>query len=131
MRGYALVVAGAACAASVLLTPTSSAGAAGGERRGDPYETYVACTTRAAAPASHSCPKRHKKGAFFTSIDRDVTYKVCVKFPNNKRLCATHQEAPQGTKRVNPITSDQVGRHVVTWFVHGEQVGQFRFRIHR
>jgi hypothetical protein len=82
------------------------------------------------ATPSHRCPKPGKKGAFLKSIDADVTYKVCVKFPSGRKLCAPHQEAPQGELRVNSITSHMVGEHVVTWYVAGARVGTFTFRIH-
>jgi hypothetical protein len=94
------------------------------------YRHYAACGVARDLPASHSCPKRGKKGAFFKSLDADVMYKICVKFPNGHRLCAGQQEATQGELKVNSITSHMVGRHVVTWYVAGKQVGAFAFRIH-
>ncbi len=37
---------------------------------------------------------------------------------------------PEGDLRVNSITSHMVGEHTVTWFVAGDKVGTYRFRIH-
>jgi hypothetical protein len=59
-----------------------------------------------------------------------VMYKVCVRFPDGRRLCAARQDAPRGELEINSITSHMVGRHVVTWYVAGEQVGTFAFRVH-
>src|SRR6476469_11179963 len=84
--------------------------------------------SRNAKPA-HACPKKAKKGAFFKSLNGNVVYTVCVKFPSGKNLCAQAQEAEQGTLYVNKITSTIVGRHVVSWFVKGQKVGSFPFRV--
>jgi hypothetical protein len=94
------------------------------------YKHYAACGLARDLPASHSCPKRGKKGAFFKSLDAHVMYKVCVKFPDGRRLCAGRQDAPRGELKINSIRSHMVGRHVVTWYVAGQQVGTFAFRIH-
>lgn len=94
------------------------------------YRTYTACSARPSAEPANRCPKRGKKGAFFKSVDAHVQYKVCVKFPNGKKLCASHQDAPRGKLRINPITSHAVGKHTVTWFVAGQKVGTRRFTIH-
>jgi hypothetical protein len=93
------------------------------------FKHYVACgISRNAAPA-HVCPKGSKKGAFFKSLNADVTYSVCVKFPSGKNLCAQAQKAEQGTLYVNKITSTIPGKHVVSWFVKGKKVGSFAFRV--
>jgi hypothetical protein len=94
------------------------------------YRHYAACGVSPDSRASHTCPKRGKKGAFFKSLDADATYRVCVKFPNGHRLCASHQHASQAELKINTITSHMVGQHVVTWYVGGNQVGAFTFRIH-
>lgn len=93
------------------------------------YRHYVACGTSRKAAPSHVCPKGSKKGAFFKSLDADVVYTVCVKFPSGKNLCAQAQKAEQGTLYVNKITSTIPGRHRVTWFVGGKKVGSFVFRV--
>jgi hypothetical protein len=93
------------------------------------YKHYVACGISRKAHPSHVCPKGSKKGAFFTSVNADVNYSVCVKFPSGKNLCAHAQEATQGTLYVNKITSTIPGKHRVTWFVAGKKVGSFVFRV--
>jgi curli biogenesis system outer membrane secretion channel CsgG len=94
------------------------------------YRTYTACHTKATAAPAHRCPKKGTKGAFFKSKDAHVTYKVCVKFPSGKKLCASQQDAPQGKLLINSITSHKVGKHTVTWFVAGHKVGTDHFTIH-
>jgi hypothetical protein len=93
------------------------------------YKHYVGCGISRNATPSHVCPKGSKKGAFFKSFQADVVYSVCVKFPSGKNLCAQAQEAERGTLYVNKITSTIPGRHVVTWFVKGDKVGTFVFRV--
>jgi hypothetical protein len=133
MRTLVRLIAGAVLIISGLggLPATAASGHHGGSaERADHYRHYAACSVHVDAKPSHRCPKAGRKGAFFKSIDADVTYKVCVKFPSGRRLCAAHQEARRGEVRVNPITSHLVGAHVVTWFVAGARVGAFTFRIH-
>jgi hypothetical protein len=94
------------------------------------YATYVACSTKKSAPASHSCGKNQPKTAFFTSKSADATYKICVKFPGRaERLCANQQQADKGEKSPNSITSTKAGKHTVTWYVDGDRVGRFVFRV--
>jgi hypothetical protein len=93
------------------------------------FEHYVACGVSKKAKRSHSCPKKAKKGAFFKSRNGTVNYTVCVKFPSGKNLCAQAQEAKEQTLYVNKITSTIVGRHVVSWYVKGQKVGSWAFRV--
>jgi hypothetical protein len=98
------------------------------------YRKYVACGTSGKANPSHDCPVRRAAsgnvGAFFRSNNAEVFYKVCVKFPGaNAPRCANRQKAEKGKLYVNPITSDQVGRHKVTWFVRGQRVGIWFFNL--
>jgi hypothetical protein len=93
------------------------------------YKHYVGCGISRNATPSHVCPKGSKKGAFFKSLQADVNYSVCVKFPSGKNLCAQKQEATQGTLYVNKITSTIPGKHRVTWFVEGKRVGSVAFRV--
>jgi hypothetical protein len=93
------------------------------------FEHYVACGVSKKAKRSHSCPKKAKKGAFFKSLNGTVSYTVCVKFPSGKNLCAQAQEAKEQTLYVNKITSTIVGRHVVSWYVKGQKVGSWAFRV--
>lgn len=93
------------------------------------YKHYVACSPTENAKPSHVCPKNGKKGAFFKSLRADVTYSICVKFPTGKSLCAKAQKAKAHVPYVNKITSHIPGKHRVTWFVGGNRVGSFVFRI--
>ncbi len=93
------------------------------------YKHYVGCGISQNATPSHVCPKGSKKGAFFKSVNADVVYSVCVRFPSGKNLCAQAQEAEQGTLYVNKITSTIPGKHLVSWFVKGKKVGSFVFRV--
>jgi len=93
------------------------------------YKKYVACGISEKAKPAHVCPKKAKKGAFFKSLKGDVSYSVCVRFPSGKNLCAQAQEAEQGTLYVNKITSTIPGKHVVSWFVKGQKVGSWAFRV--
>jgi hypothetical protein len=93
------------------------------------FKHYVACGLSKNAKPAHVCQKGRKKGAFFRSNRADVFYTVCVKFPTKKNLCAPKQEATQGTLYVNKITSNIPGKHRVTWFVEGKQVGSFVFAV--
>lgn len=93
------------------------------------FKHYVGCGVSKNAKPRHACPKKAKKGAFFKSLNGDVTYTVCVKFPSGKNLCAQAQEAEQGTLYVNKITSTIVGKHVVSWYVKGKKVGSWAFRV--
>src|SRR4051812_29275353 len=109
--------------------PASERGASSDPAKAAAYKHYAACTTKLDAKPAHRCPKKGTKGAFFKSINGDATYKICVKFPSGKRLCAGHQGAPEGKLQVNSITSHKVGQHVVTWYVAGKLVGTFKFKI--
>jgi hypothetical protein len=93
------------------------------------YKHFVGCGVSKNARPTHACPKKAKKGAFFKSLNGDVAYTVCVKFPSGKNLCAQSQEAEQGTLYVNKITSTIVGTHVVSWYVKGQKVGSWAFRV--
>ena len=93
------------------------------------YKHYIGCGVSRNAKPAHVCPKKAKKGAFFKSLNGDVVYTVCVKFPSGKNLCAQAQAAEQGTLYVNKITSTIPGKHVVSWFVKGQKVGSWAFRV--
>ncbi len=93
------------------------------------YEHYVGCGLSAKARPSHSCPKKSKMGAFFTSLNADVVYSVCVKFPSGKNLCAKSQEAEQGVPAVNEFISKELGKLRVAWFVKGKPVGSFVIQV--
>jgi hypothetical protein len=93
------------------------------------FKHYVGCGVSKNAKPAHACPKGSKKGAFFKSLNGNVVYSVCVKFPSGKNLCAQAQEAEEGTLYVNKITSTIPGRHVVSWFVKGKKVGSTAFVV--
>ena len=98
------------------------------------YRKYVACGTSGRAEPSHLCSVKRASdgnvGAFFRSYRADVNYLVCVRFPNGGvPRCARRQTAKKGTLYVNPITSNQIGLHAVTWFVKGRRVGRVLFRL--
>lgn len=112
----------AAVAAVACLAPASSAGAVA-------YKHYVACGISENARPSHRCPKRGKKGAFFKSLNKDVSYSICVRFPTGRSICAKAQNAEAHVLYVNKITSNIPGRHRVTWFVGGKRVGSYYFTI--
>lgn len=117
--------------AAIVLAVALLASAAPASAKAAAYRHYVACGLSQNAKPSHLCQKPRKKGAFFRSNRADVFYTVCVKFPTRKNLCAPKQEAKQGTLYVNRITSNIPGRHRVTWFVQGQRVGSYVFRVPR
>ncbi len=117
-------VAAVLLAAALLVSAIPASGAT------PAYKHYVACGVSQKAKPAHVCPKKSKKGAFFKSLQADVSYTVCVRFPTKKTICTEErQEAEQGTLYVNKITSNIPGKHRVTWFVSGKRVGVFIFRV--
>ena len=119
LKSLAATVLGVALLASAA---PATAGAAA-------YKHYVGCGVSEHATPASSCPKMSKKGAFFESLNGDVFYTVCVKFPTGKNLCAQKQEAIKGTLYVNKITSNIPGKHRVTWFVNNKRVGTYYFTV--
>jgi hypothetical protein len=117
--------------AAVLVVTGLLAGAVTASASAAAYKHYIGCGISRNAKPAHVCPRKSKKGAFFKSLQGNVTYSVCVKFPSGKNLCAKAQEANQGTLYVNKITSTIPGRHVVSWFVKGKKVGSTAFRVAR
>jgi ABC-type sugar transport system substrate-binding protein len=124
MKAGKTLIAAAVVLALLASAVPASAGAAA-------YRHYVACGLSQNAKPAHLCQKARKKGAFFRSNRADVFYTVCVKFPTKKNLCAPKQEAKQGVLYVNKITSNIPGKHRVSWFVAGKQVGAFVFTVPR
>ena len=92
--------------------------------------TYVGCTDLGQAAPSHECEIGDFPGAFFKA-DEEIEYDVCVEFPSELFLCAEEQLAFAGTLYVNPITTDQVGRHYVDWYLSGteELLGSWTFDL--
>ncbi len=122
MKGLKALAAAVVATGLLASAAPATAGAAA-------YKHYVACGISRNAKPDHVCPKGSKKGAFFKSLNGDVVYSVCVKFPSGKNLCAQKQEATKGTLYVNKVTSTIPGRHQVSWFVAGKKVGTFVFRV--
>ncbi|HEY5052335.1 MAG TPA: hypothetical protein VII45_02885 [Solirubrobacterales bacterium] len=115
---------------AVLLGVALLATAAPASAKAAAFRHYVACGSSQNAKPSHSCPAGSKKGAFFKSTKADlVYYTVCVKFPNGKHPCVSHQKAKKGTLYVNNITSNVLGKHEVSWFVGKKRVGFFVFNV--
>jgi hypothetical protein len=108
--------------AVLLLAPASSLAA-------NRYVFYAACGYTSSAQASHLCSKSSQKAAFFKSQDASVTYKVCVKYPNGQKLCASAQSAPKGKLKHNTITSSLKGAHRITWFVNDTKVGSWTLNV--
>ena len=115
--------------AAVLVATGLLASAAPATAGAAAYKHYVGCGISRNAKPANVCPAGSKKGAFFKSLNADVTYSVCVRFPEGKNLCAHKQPATQGTLYVNKITSTKVGEHRVTWWVEGKKIGSVVFRV--
>lgn len=113
------------------LLVTSLGPGAGAARVPDPprYKAYVVCGAQVSGTPAESCGVKQKKTAVLLSKDKNATYKICVKFPDKKRLCATHQQAKKGVKDGTAIFSSLPGRHKVTWFVGGTKVGTYTFVV--
>jgi hypothetical protein len=93
------------------------------------FETLVGCDDLAEIPVpAHVCQVGDSPGAYFES-DVDTEYEVCVEFPDAAFFCAEEEEAEAGVLYVNPITSGLEGNHLVSWYVEGEEVGSWAFRL--
>lgn len=122
MKGLKTLTATVSAAAVLAsLAPASASAAA--------YSHYVACGVSQNAKPSHVCQKGRKKGAFFESNNGTVFYKVCVRFPEGKHICAPREEATEGVLYVNKITTNIPGKHRVSWYVEGKKVGSYVFRV--
>jgi hypothetical protein len=89
---------------------------------------YVGCSTAASAETSHACTLGEQPGAFFES-SAELEYEVCVTFPSANTLCPPPQMAAAGVLYVNPITTSQLGEHVVRWYVGGAEVASWAFVV--
>lgn len=88
------------------------------------FTAYIACGVGRSAKAASSCGRKQKIGAFFKST-KTVTYKVCVKFPNGRTICAKRQQAEGGVLYVNKITGSMPGRYKVTWSAEGRTIVRY------
>jgi hypothetical protein len=124
MKGLKTLTATVSAAALLTLGLVPASAPAAGA-----YNHYVACGVSQNAKPSHVCQKGRKKGAFFESNNGTVFYKVCVRFPEGKHICAPREEATEGILYVNKITTNIVGKHRVSWYVEGKKVGSYVFRV--
>lgn len=85
------------------------------------YRAYIACSRSRQATPAHRCARDSKVAAFFES-SAQVTYRICVRFPGSRRLCAGGQQAEPGVLQVNSITTQNLGRHDVIWEVGGRRI---------
>lgn len=93
------------------------------------YRHYVACGPSPEARPFHVCPPG-KTGFFFESSAETVDYTVCVTPPDRrKRECGRGFEAEKGELYTDFLDLRTTGRHLATWYVKGEKVGSFAFRI--
>jgi hypothetical protein len=120
MRRVAVVLLGLC-----LVLPMSTAAAQKPPR----YRGFLVCSAKKTAEPAATCGKNKKKTAVFLSKDRDVTYKVCVKFPDGTRLCAADQHAEKGVRSGNAVTVTQPGTVKATWYVAGEKVATARMQV--
>lgn len=102
------------------------------------YTTFVACGYDRDRPQTirrtHFCPRGEVIGAFFRRNVGEpgslIHYTVCVGFSQGGTTCKSGQPARKRGSRlyVNRIINPGTGRHKVTWFVKGRQVGRWFFR---
>jgi hypothetical protein len=85
------------------------------------YRAYIACSRSRQATPAHRCARGSKVAAFFES-SAQVTYRICVRFPDSRRLCAGGQQAEPRVVQVNSITTQSLGRHDVIWEVGGRRI---------
>ena len=100
---------------------------AGGGAR---VSVWTGCGLSAHTPRSSRCGIGGPMGAFIKS-SKEVSYKVCVRFPEGESLCTNHpQYAEAGTTYVNKITGHTPGRYVVTWIVEGRRLKRTLRRVY-
>jgi hypothetical protein len=124
LRALCLVGAAVVAAAFVSLL----AGSAAAAPTTATLHLYVGCSAAASAEPAHGCTLGGQPGAFFES-SAEVEYEVCVTFPSTNTLCPEEQVAKAGVLYVNPITTSQLGEHVVHWFVGGSEVASWAFVV--
>ncbi|HWM63883.1 MAG TPA: excalibur calcium-binding domain-containing protein [Solirubrobacterales bacterium] len=92
------------------------------------YTAYIACGLSQYARRASTCPHRSKVGAFLRS-SQDIEYTVCVVFPTARRLYAPHHAAIAGTLYVNKVTTAITGRHKVIWYLPGDRIVRYFWRL--
>jgi hypothetical protein len=119
MQRLSIVVA--TCAA--IIGPAVLAG--GGSADPAPkYVAYAACGLSKQASPAHKCTLGSRVGAFLKSTTA-VQFKLCVAFPNGKRLCAEAQKAAAGKLKVNKVTSSVPGRHKLVWYLPDRKIVRY------
>lgn len=104
-------------APTVPTTPVAPPPTTGGAQ----VSVWTGCGLSSHTPKSSRCGIGGPMGAFIQS-STEVTYKICVRFPEGESLCTDRpQYAEAGTTYVNKITGHTPGRYVVTWIVEGHR----------
>jgi hypothetical protein len=99
--------------------PSPPAGPSGGG--GVRVSVWTGCGLSAHTPKSSRCGIGGPMGAFIRA-SREVSYKICVRFPEGENLCTNRpQSAEASTTYVNTITGHTPGKYVVTWIVEGQR----------
>lgn len=92
------------------------------------YTAYIACGLSQYARRASTCSYRSKVGAFLRS-SQDIEYTVCVVFPTARRVCAPNQLATAGVLYVNKVSGTISGRHKVIWYLPGERIVRYFWRL--
>lgn len=124
MRTVRVLTVVLALAATTMLALAGEASAAS-------FKTYVGCSATEGAEPSHVCYQGEHPGAFFESESGDVSYVVCVSFPDGNEHCAREEEeAIKGVLYVNKIsTAGVTGVYNVSWSVGSQVVGSWSFSL--
>ena len=135
-----MTIAAALLLAAAMLATAGPAGA----RPRPAFRIYVVCPNLPPQPTpeqirrkigkarpKHRCTAASTKAAMFRSNLRDVTYKICIKFPPGvaPRHSCKRTRATKGVLYYNLINSNVAGVHRVTWFVKGKRIGRRSFRV--
>jgi hypothetical protein len=133
----ATTIAAALLLGGVILATGTSAGA-----KPAAYRTYVVCPQLPAQPTpaqirrkmakarpKHRCAATATKAAMFRSNLRDVSYKICIKFPGRPGRPCVSDQAAKSVLYYNIINSNVPGAHRVTWFVKGKRIARRKFRV--
>ncbi|MBS1677029.1 MAG: hypothetical protein JST08_06560 [Actinobacteria bacterium] len=90
---------------------------------------WTGCGLSIRTSRSSICSIGTKMGAFIKA-SKEVSYDVCVRFPEGEHLCTNRpQYAEAGTTYVNKITGDTLGRYVITWNVEGRKFTRYVRRV--
>jgi hypothetical protein len=92
------------------------------------YSFDVGCGLTAATPPSHVCEIDDPIGAFFEA-DEDTGYEVCLEFPDGFFTCTEEEFAQANVFNVNPITTNELGQHLASWWIGEELLGIWDFQV--